>query len=665
MIKVTESRSGPFFEAHASHDGSVRDHNEDAFLARGGEGLWVVADGMGGLDDGQWASRVLARQLAEAPLSDDLERDAASVAEVVSHANFVIFRESTERQNHMGSTVVALLVRGPRFAAVWAGDSRLYLRRDGVLNQVTVDHTQVQQLVTAGYLTPREAAEHPMSHVLARAVGTQAEVETEALVGDVRAGDLFLLCSDGLPRVLEDHEIAHELESGNPSDMVRRLIELSLERGSPDNVTAMVIGCVDPTLANGGPAAPIFGGAADEVSPPDKPPPPLETSPKPAEIPAPHRSGGSPAVLALVIAALVVMLGVGVWWVLPGLKNKSQPASQVVVVQGAAPQGGLRQFEAALARPHCSWLQISRAAPGPTGVDLAITGVAASPTEVQSALQAAATQAKVPVADIDLQSIAPAPPTLCPALDAIRPFRAATSQTGQNLTAAQDSFAVMKQADGKEAGRAIVTVTPPPQGDFAVAQLGGDGALSLIAANRQAFQTLAAAGVVVSKVPDAGGYRLQADYAKPGWSSVLLITGQGPFPNALLTQPAGARSAAWSSQFAAAAGAGGWRVEMAWYQISAGGDLSVIPQTQAPSINAMATNGLIAKLLPKKPAASNAAAASSSNATGGASTNSAAPPKGAGSSGSGGSGNTSPPAKGSGSSSSAGSSNSAKSDEPM
>ena len=102
MIKVTESRSGPFFEAHASHDGSVRDHNEDAYLARGGEGLWVVADGMGGLDDGQWASRVLARQLAEAPLSDDLERDAASVAEVVSHANFVIFRESTERQNHMG-----------------------------------------------------------------------------------------------------------------------------------------------------------------------------------------------------------------------------------------------------------------------------------------------------------------------------------------------------------------------------------------------------------------------------------------------------------------------------------------------------------------------------------------------------------------------------------
>ena len=257
--------------------------------------------------------------------------------------------------------------------------------------------------------------------------------------------------------------------------------------------------------------------------------------------------------IAVAIAALVAMIGVGVWWVLPGLKNRGQTASQVVVVQGAVPQVGLRQFEAALTTPHCSWLQIAKIAPGPTGVDLAITGIAASPMEVQSALQAAAGKAKVPVADIDLQSIAAATPTLCPALDAFRPFRAATSQSGQNLTAAQDSFAVMKQADGKEAGRAIVTVTPPPQGDFALAQLSADGGLSVVAANRQAFQALASAGVVVSKVPDAGGYRLQADYAKPGWSSVLLITGQGPFPPALLTQPAGPRSAAWASQFAAAA----------------------------------------------------------------------------------------------------------------
>jgi len=216
----------------------------------------------------------------------------------------------------------------------------------------------------------------------------------------------------------------------------------------------------------------------------------------------------------------------------------------------------------------------------------------------------------------------------------MRPFRAATSQTGQNLTAAQDSFAVMKQADGKEAGRAIVTVTPPPQGDFAIAELGADDGLGLVAPDRQTFQSLAGVASVVSKVPDAGGYRLQADYAKPGWSSVLLIIGQGPFPKALLTQPAGPRSAAWAGQLAAAARAGGWRVEMAWYEITAGGDLSVIPQTQAPSVNAPAINALIAasKAAAKRPAASNATptnatSANASNATASTPTN-ATPPSG-------------------------------------
>jgi|GEM_PF-850847 len=636
MTQVTESRSGPFFEAHISHPGAVRDHNEDAFLALGGEGLWVVADGMGGLDDGQWASRILARELAEAPLSGDLERDAATVAEVVRHANFVIFKESTERQNHIGSTVVALLVRGPRFAVVWAGDSRLYLRRDGALSQVTIDHTQVQQLVDAGYLTRREAADHPMSHVLARAVGTQAELEVDTLIGEVRAGDLFLLCSDGLPRVLDDDEIAHELESGNPSAMVQRLVDLALERGSPDNVTVLVVGCVDPSAAPAGEASsrvPIFGGAADAEAVRDAPAA-AEPLAKDAP-PPPRRGGGAAAMLGVFIATLlVVALGVGAWVLLPRLKQPAQATSQVVVVQGAVPQAGLRQFEAALGGVDCSWLQIQKIAPGPTGVDLAIGGVAASPASVQSALQAAAASAKVPVADIDLQSIAPTPPGLCSTLNAMRPFRAATSQTGQNLTAAQDSFAVMKQADGKEAGRAIVTVTPPPQGDFAIAELGADDGLGLVAPDRQTFQSLAGVASVVSKVPDAGGYRLQADYAKPGWSSVLLIIGQGPFPKALLTQPAGPRSAAWAGQLAAAARAGGWRVEMAWYEITAGGDLSVIPQTQAPSVNAPAINALIAasKAAAKRPAASNATptnatSANASNATASTPTN-ATPPSG-------------------------------------
>ncbi|MEJ0065099.1 MAG: protein phosphatase 2C domain-containing protein [Caulobacteraceae bacterium] len=597
MSQVTESRSGPFFEAHASHPGAVRSENEDAFLARGGEGFWLVADGMGGLDDGQWASRTLAMELAEAPFSGDLERDAATVAEVIRHANFVIFKESTERKNHMGSTAVALLVRGARFAVVWAGDSRLYLWRDGALSQVTVDHTQVQQMVDAGYLTKREAHDHPMSHVLARAVGTQAELETETLVGDVRAGDLFLLCSDGLPRVLEDEEIGREVEAGNPVAMVERMLAIALERGSPDNVTIMTIGCVDPAGAMAGAMAaraPIFGGAASEEGTVVFEAPPVAPA-EPAAAPASARKRGAPAVVGAIVAALAIAaLGIGGWLLLPRLNHAAATLTQVVAAPGAVPQTGLRQFEAALGGVGCSWLQIEKIAPGPTGMDIAVSGVAASPAPVQSALQAAATAAKVPVADIDLSSIAPSPPGLCATLDALRPYRAATTQTGQNLTAAQDSFAVMKQADGKQAGRAIVTATPPPQGDFAVLELGADDSLSVVAADRQTFQTLAGAGTVVSKVPDAGGYRLQADYAKPGWSSLILLTGQGPFPRALLTQPPGPRTAAWSGQFAAAARAGGWHAEMAWYDIMTGSDLSVIPQTQATSANAAVVSNALA-----------------------------------------------------------------------
>jgi len=229
-----------------------------------------------------------------------------------------------------------------------------------------------------------------------------------------------------------------------------------------------------------------------------------------------------------------------------------------------------------------------------------------------------------------MQSIAPTPPALCSTLNAMRPFRAATTETGQNLTGAQDTFAVMKQADSKLAGRAIVTATPPAQGDFTVAELGSGGDLSQLAVDRQALDTLATAGAVVSKAPNAGGYRVQADYPKPGWSSLILVTGQGPFPHVLLTQPAGARSATWASQFAAAARAGGWRVEMTWYDIVSGSDLSVIPETQAAATNALmpATNGMVPGKTPqpkKAPEATNATFAAPAAKPAAPASNAAAP----------------------------------------
>ena len=156
-----------------------------------------------------------------------------------------------------------------------------------------------------------------------------------------------------------------------------------------------------------------------------------------------------------------------------------------------------------------------------------------------------------------------------------------------------------------------MTATPPPQGDFAVAELGASDDLGLVAADRQTFQTMAAAGAVVSKVPDAGGYRLQTDYAKPGWSSVMLITGRSQHPAPLLTQPAGRAAPApgpASSTPLRRTRPGGWKVEMAWYDTSPPAPTSarLIPETQGAATNALlpATNGLVpGKPPPKKPAA--------------------------------------------------------------
>jgi hypothetical protein len=208
------------------------------------------------------------------------------------------------------------------------------------------------------------------------------------------------------------------------------------------------------------------------------------------------------------------------------------------------------------------------------------------------------------VANVDLGAVSPAPPTLCPVLDALRPFRSDTFVNGQALTAAQTNFAIMKQADGKTAGRAVVTVAPPADADIALLQLGAGGDLGVIAASRAALDALAASGAAVSKVPGQAGYRLQVDYAAEGLSSLVLLIGKGPFPASLIS--ARKPDEAWGRQFMSAARAAGWRVEMAWYRIVPGGSLSVIPDTQTNALPA--TNALYPPSATSKPAASNAVA---------------------------------------------------------
>jgi serine/threonine protein phosphatase Stp1 len=234
-------------DSSISHVGHVRSENEDCHASLAWAGIWVVADGMGGHYNGRFASQAIADSVGRVQTSEDLNDACNAVAGSIHDANAAIFAKSLEVGKQMGSTVVALILHRADFVVLWAGDSRAYLYRDGQLIQLTRDHTQVEALLERGLLTPEEALDHPMKHVLARAVGVQESLEIDAIRDTVKTRDIFLLCSDGLHGVIDDHEIAAILaEQGHAAG--EALIALCLDRGAPDNVTVTLVAANEPTL---------------------------------------------------------------------------------------------------------------------------------------------------------------------------------------------------------------------------------------------------------------------------------------------------------------------------------------------------------------------------------------------------------------------------------
>ncbi len=231
-----------------THEGQVRELNEDSYCSREGNGLWAVADGMGGHENGEWASAVLVEKLQDAELPDDFRAACERVADRMYAANSAIYEEALKRGRQMGSTIVALLVQGRRFAVFWVGDSRCYVLRDGELIQLSRDHTQVQEMVDRGMLRPEDAENHPMGHVLARAVGVRPGLTVDAIEDEVEPGDIFLLCSDGLHGYVDEEEIRRLLGRAVPEETSQGLVALTLERGAPDNVTVITVMFTEPTL---------------------------------------------------------------------------------------------------------------------------------------------------------------------------------------------------------------------------------------------------------------------------------------------------------------------------------------------------------------------------------------------------------------------------------
>ncbi|MGP2439982.1 Stp1/IreP family PP2C-type Ser/Thr phosphatase [Streptomyces sp. JW3] len=255
--------------AAGSHKGMIREGNEDSGYA--GPRLLAIADGMGGQAAGEVASSEVISTIVA--LDDDVPGSdiLTSLGTAVQRANDQL-RQMVEEDpslEGMGTTLTALLWTGQRLGMVHVGDSRAYLLRDGVLTQITQDHTWVQRLVDEGRITEEEAGTHPQRSLLMRALGSGDHVEPDLSIREVRAGDRYLICSDGLSGVVSHQTLEETLASyQGPQETVQELIQLALRGGGPDNITVIIADVLDldtgDTLAGQLSDTPVVVGAVAE-----------------------------------------------------------------------------------------------------------------------------------------------------------------------------------------------------------------------------------------------------------------------------------------------------------------------------------------------------------------------------------------------------------------
>jgi PPM family protein phosphatase len=248
--------------AARSDRGLIRGTNQDSVYA--GPRLLAVADGMGGHAAGDVASKVVIAALEhlddDAPSGDLLQALRQAVFDGSEHLREVI-REAPHLEG-MGTTLTAVLFAGGRLGLCHVGDSRAYLMRDGELNQITHDDTFVQTLIDDGRITEEEANSHPQRSLLLRALNGQ-DVEPDLSMRDARAGDRYLLCSDGLSGVVTFETLAAAMREPDPQATADRLIELALRSGGPDNITCIVADVVEDD-GRGALIEPVVDGAAGD-----------------------------------------------------------------------------------------------------------------------------------------------------------------------------------------------------------------------------------------------------------------------------------------------------------------------------------------------------------------------------------------------------------------
>lgn len=237
--------------------GMKRTNNEDNYLINDELNLFVCCDGMGGHVGGEYASAIAVNTVEEVLASIDsdervvlpdastepVDRAREKLRYAIRLAGKRIFEKATAEPEYkgMGTTALALVIEGSNFLIAHVGDSRGYLLREGRIEQLTEDHSLVNEKVKAGVLTAEEAKTHKLRNIITRSLGYMEEVEVDIQVRAVRRGDKFMLCSDGLSNLVSTAEIGEMMQRHGPQQASRKLVQLACERGGDDNVTVVTV----------------------------------------------------------------------------------------------------------------------------------------------------------------------------------------------------------------------------------------------------------------------------------------------------------------------------------------------------------------------------------------------------------------------------------------
>ena len=260
-MSITAGKSAsPVFKVHSAgitDVGRKRNHNEDSYLIDDELQLYVVADGMGGHAGGGTASRIAvetidrelrsAREGSENPFRLDVPLQDSPLPEAIRNAVesacLAIFSAAQDdpRLAGMGTTVIALLVKGHQAFFAHVGDSRAYLIRGDLIQQISEDHSLVNEQIKAGMITPEEAKHSRYKNIITRSVGFEEEVQVDVMGLTLEPGDTFVLCSDGLANMVDDEELRQVVDRTPLESAPQKLVELANERGGDDNITVIVV----------------------------------------------------------------------------------------------------------------------------------------------------------------------------------------------------------------------------------------------------------------------------------------------------------------------------------------------------------------------------------------------------------------------------------------